>query len=340
MEKAIQILVVDDDPDILFATVRILTKAGYDVDEADSVKKCWEKLAENTYDLILLDVILGDGTGLDILKKIKSDRTYDGVFVVMCSGTRVTSSDQADGLDLGADGYITRPFDNRHFLSYINAIVRIKRAEDRMKSLLNERELLIKEVHHRVKNNFNIVASLLHIQSNQLEDERIKELCLTSRLRITTMAAVHEQLYQSQDLSDINAARYLRDIAVGLFQSHNVDASRITLQTDIENVQLDVDHAIPCGLIVNEIMTNSFKYAFPDSFTEKGTVYLSCHKNEKGIIQLTCQDNGVGIPEDIDIYQTKTLGLGLVAMLVEDQLDGEFTVERQNGTRFTITFAV
>lgn len=337
MEKTFKILAVDDDPDILFGTVRILTQAGYDVDEADSVAAANRCIQENKYDLILLDVVLQDGTGLDILKRIKSDDTISA-FVVMVSGTRVTTDDQADGLDLGADGYITRPFEKRHFLSYIQALLRIKQAEDRTRSLLKEREILIKEVHHRVKNNFNIVASLLNLQSNQIGDEKTRMLCRTSRDRIRTMAIVHEQLYKSEKLTEISAAQYLRDLALGLFKSHNPDRSCIALKIDIDDIKLDADRAVPCGLIVNELMINALKHAFPPSFEAKGEIKISCHLEKTGLIELSIQDNGIGIPETLDIHQTDSLGLKLVFMLVEEQLQGRLDLHRKNGTRFLVQF--
>ena len=176
----------------------------------------------------------------------------------------------------------------------IEDITGLKHAENQLKVLLKEKDVLLKEVHHRVKNNFNIVASLLGLQSEQIQDSKAKELCRMSRDRIRTMAVVHEQLYRSESLADISTSDYLRNLAVGLFKSYNPDPSRIALHTDIQEIKLDIDLAIPIGLIVNELLANALKHAFPPSFDKKGKIEMSCHQDKNSNIELIFQDNGIG----------------------------------------------
>jgi PAS domain S-box-containing protein len=210
-----------------------------------------------------------------------------------------------------------------------------KRAEEKIRASLDEKEVLLREIHHRVKNNIQIISSLLSLQSQHIKDTRYIEMVKESQNRIKSMALIHEKLYQSENLANINFDKYIKTLLQGLVRSYGVNAARISVRTEIEDVSLDIDTAIPCGLIINELVSNALKHAFPG--TRKGEIaVLLCSDNEH--ITLTVTDNGVGIPDDVDIRTTTSLGLHLVTLLAEGQLDGEITVERTKGTAFHITF--
>jgi PAS domain S-box-containing protein len=213
-----------------------------------------------------------------------------------------------------------------------------KEAEGRLKSVLAEKELLLKEVYHRVKNNFQIVASLLNIQSQQIEDPRTLLIFKESRDRVRTMSMIHERLYRSESLSGIDFGEYVRTLAIELFHSYGTDPSRVTLRVDARDVSLGLDSAIPCGLIVNELVTNCLKYAFPDGWDKKGLIEISIRRTDKGDVRLVVADNGRGLPENLDIHMTKTLGLQLVMLLSEQQLHGKLKVDRRTGTRYVVEF--
>jgi PAS domain S-box-containing protein len=214
----------------------------------------------------------------------------------------------------------------------------VKRSEAMLGSLLKEKDLLLKEVYHRVKNNFQIVASLLNIQSQQVTDPRSVALFHESRDRVRTMSLIHERLYQSGSLEGIDFGEYLRTLAVELFHAYGANPSKVTLRVDAKNVFLRLDAAIPAGLIVNELVTNCLKYAFPPAWEKKGVIDVSLRRAGTGETRLVVGDNGRGLPDGLDVRMTQSLGLQLVTMLAEGQLHGKLKVDRKAGTRFTVDF--
>lgn len=213
-----------------------------------------------------------------------------------------------------------------------------KNAEKKLKKLLNEKEILLKEVHHRVKNNFQVISSLLNLQLKNIKDQNALTAFKVSQNRIRTMALIHEKLYQSSDLGHINFAEYIKTLTFNLYRSYVEIPNKIDLQFDVEDVLLDLDRAIPSGLILNELITNALKYAFPVSFTQKGILKISLHEKGKHKVVMTIKDNGIGLPENLNIKNTKSLGLKLVTMLFESQLDGKIKINTENGTEFQIRF--
>jgi two-component sensor histidine kinase/HAMP domain-containing protein len=209
-----------------------------------------------------------------------------------------------------------------------------QQAEAQIKATLLEKEILLREIHHRVKNNLQIISSLLNLQARTIQDSRIKELFQDCNNRIRSMALIHESLYRSSDLSRINIQEYIKSLAQGLFKSYGGARQRIRLNVDIEDITLSIDTAIPCGLIISELISNSLKHAFPEG--REGVVDISVHALENGELALTVRDNGVGIPESFDFNQTQSIGLSLVTGLVEQQLQGKIRFNRGNGTEIKI----
>jgi PAS domain S-box-containing protein len=207
--------------------------------------------------------------------------------------------------------------------------------EEQIKESLTEKEVLLKEIHHRVKNNMQIISSLLRLQSRDVTEKKYIDMFTDSQNRITSMSLIHEKLYQSKGLAKIDFDDYIRDLANGLFQSYGANGN-IGLKIDVRDVSLGIDSAIPCGLVVNELVTNSLKHAFPDG--RRGEVLISLHPTPGNMIELIVRDNGVSIPADIDIRKTESLGLHLVTILVENQLHGEINLDRSKGTEFLVRF--
>jgi two-component sensor histidine kinase/PAS domain-containing protein len=226
-----------------------------------------------------------------------------------------------------------------YFVAVFDNIPARKRADIALKSLLKEKEVLIREIHHRVKNNFSVVHSLLNLQAREMPDNDMKKMFMKSRDRIKSMALIHDRLYQAHDLTHINFAEYIRTLAADLYQAYGTDPARVSLVNEVDDVYLDVDKVIPCGLIVNELISNALKYGFPKSRTVQGQIKVSLHKIAGNKIELSVTDNGVGLPENFDIHQTQSLGLQIIAMLVEDQLGGKLTISGEGGTKFQIQFA-
>ena len=212
-----------------------------------------------------------------------------------------------------------------------------RQAEAHLTASLCEKEVLLKEVHHRVKNNMQIVSSLLELQSDVIDDAALLAQFRDGQDRIRSMALIHETLYQSPDLARLDLAPYIHTLSAQLVRSYNVDPQRITIRIQVEPIVLDIDQAIPCGLILNELLSNAFKYAFPQNHT--GEVHVELHTNTAQQAALVVRDNGIGFPDEIDFRHTESLGLQLVAMLTE-QLQGTIALERADGTTFTLTFPV
>ncbi|MCX9013111.1 MAG: PAS domain S-box protein [Candidatus Methanoperedens sp.] len=211
-----------------------------------------------------------------------------------------------------------------------------KLAEDKIKGSLQEKEMLLREIHHRVKNNMAIVSGLLAHQSQYTKDKNVIDMFTESQNRILAMSLVHEKLYQSNDLAKIDFNEYFCDMVADLIQSYEVDAGKITLKMNIENIPLDIDFAIPCGLITNELVTNSLKYAFPAG--TQGEIKIAFRSIDENMLELVVSDNGIGIPKDLDFRKTESLGLHLVTTLAENQLHGEINLNRSKGTEFQIKF--
>ena len=215
-------------------------------------------------------------------------------------------------------------------------------SENQVKKALLEKEILLKEIHHRVKNNLQIISSLLRLQSFKINDSQFTRAMLDSQSRIRSMALIHERLYQSEDFSNIEFGIYARKLVADLFRTYQVDLQAIQFDIQIENVSLDVNTAIPCGLVINELVSNALKYAFPNSFRQKKLrppkIEIALLRLSSGRYELQVSDNGVGLSPELDIQKTSSLGLRLVTILVKDQLGGNLTVDRSNGTAFQIIF--
>jgi PAS domain S-box-containing protein len=217
-------------------------------------------------------------------------------------------------------------------------ITALKETEGRLRESLDEKEVLLKEIHHRVKNNLQVVISLLSLQRNQEHETEVLTALDETQSRIRAMAIVHEILYQSNSFARINLREYLRNLVRNITFSNHAMSDRIRLEMHMEDCLVSVDQAIPCGLVVNEILTNAFKYAFPDERT--GVITIGLHNMDGNEIYLRIKDNGVGIPDDVDWKTTSSLGLHLVNIIAELQLRADADLTSDNGTSFSMRFKV
>ena len=220
------------------------------------------------------------------------------------------------------------------YLTRITDISDRKQIEKQLRASLKEKEVLLREIYHRVKNNMQLVSSLLHLQASTINDPIVLRLLNESQQRVKTMALIHERLYRSQNLARINVATYIQDLVNNLVRSYTTACSSIQVTLDLADVELDLDRAVPCGLIINELISNAFKYAFPE---QKGELYLRFYLEDTGNYCLIVKDNGIGIPAHIDPQYTDSLGMQLVYGLTE-QLGGEIELDRNEGSQFRITF--
>ncbi|HEY4797938.1 MAG TPA: histidine kinase dimerization/phosphoacceptor domain -containing protein, partial [Bacteroidia bacterium] len=215
-------------------------------------------------------------------------------------------------------------------------ITQTKETEAQLKKSVHEKEILLKEIHHRVKNNLQVISSILKLQSAYVTDKKTLDLLSECRNRISSMAFIHATLYMTNDFANINFSEYVANLAGNLQQSYAGKDKKILLRLDIPKVYLHIDDAIPCGLIINELLSNSFKYAFAQK--KKGSVGISVKVKKENII-LAIWDDGSGFPKKVDYKNTESLGLQLVNSLVE-QLNGKIKLEskKDKGTKFIIAF--
>ncbi len=207
--------------------------------------------------------------------------------------------------------------------------------EQKLKASLREKEVLLKEIHHRVKNNMQVISSLFNLQTRYLKDENAIQVLKECQNRIRSMALIHESLYRSPNLIDIRFSEYVKQLANNLYASYKVNPERVKLFLDVEDIPLDIETAIPCGLIINELISNALKHAFPEN--KEGQIRVSMHLNPKGEVELQISDTGVGLPDGFSLENTESLGLKLVKLLSE-QIRGKLEITKNQGTGFKIKF--
>jgi len=340
MSIALRLLLVEDSEKDAMLLLRHLRRSKYrvTVERVDTSAAMLAALNTQTWDLIICDYSMPQFSAFAALKLLQ-DSGLDLPFIIV-SGT-IGEDTAVAAMKAGAHDYILKG----NFTRLVPAIerelceaeVRLarRRVEEQLKASLQEKEVLLKEIHHRVKNNFQIISSLLNLQSNYIQDKQDLEFFKISQRRIEAMALLHEKLYQSQDLARINAAEYIPDLVSSLFYSYEVTASIIDLKLNIEPVFLSLDAAIPCGLIINELVLNSLKHAFSNKTS--GGIFVAFSRVINSRFILIVSDNGIGLPEDFDFRNTESLGLQLVNALTS-QLLGTIELDRSRGTEFKITF--
>jgi PAS domain S-box-containing protein len=285
---------------------QIIGKEIYSLLEPKSIPKAEESLFKhlgNDKDFVTLEVTAKHFNGKEIIIEIRSKKLTD------------------------SKGYIIG------FRGIARDITEKTKANNQLLASIQEKDVLLQEIHHRVKNNMQIISSLLNLQIKHIQDENAVEILKESQNRVRSMAMIHEKLYQSDDLSKINLTDYIESLVTSLFYSYSV-MDKIKPIIDVKNVELNIETAVPCGLIINELVSNSLKHAFPNS--KDGEINISLKPSDDGY-ELTVKDNGISFPSDIDFRNTDSLGLQLVNNLV-NQIEGTIEIDRSHGTEFKIIF--
>lgn len=356
------VLIIDDDPYMFNVLREFLDEAGYKVQVATRAESAYEAVNANIPDIILLDINLPGTTGFVIASRLKAEKKTRDIPVIFMS-VRTDAKDKVRAFSVGAVDYLTKPINLEEAAARINTHLTLRslqksleeknerlsreiserkkvetalrKSEEKIKASLREKEVLLKEVHHRVKNNLQIINSLLNLQSREVRDARSRAVFEKCKNRIDTIALVHEKLYQSADLANINFGEYVRTLTNRLFDAYTPNLPAVELKVNADDLFLEVNKAIPCALAINELVTNSLKHAFPGGREGAVTVALKFQDNDK--ISLSVADNGVGLPGDFPIEKPETLGMQIINALV-GQLHGSMQVEKSSGTMFTIEF--
>lgn len=228
------------------------------------------------------------------------------------------------------------PCGNNSFLAIVRDITINKRNEIELKKSLDEKDTLLRELFHRTKNNMQVISAMLQLQSLSMSDPKMVKVLFETGNRIKTMSLVHQKLYQAKDLSQINLNNYIKELIELLKDIYNVNGDKIKINLDLEDQLILIDYAVPCGLIINEVVSNAFKYAFPGD--RKGNITITLIRKSNGELVLTFKDDGVGLPENYNMEENRTIGMQLINTLVVHQLDGTIAINGVGGVTIEITF--
>lgn len=306
--------------DLLGSEYRII----YDESELDINSK-------ESLDLIIMDLPSWSPQREELKVKKEKEKPLFLPYLLVASSNDLK---KVQGVWDSFDEVISPPITKMILISRVQVLLQTRRLSVQVNQLLQDKEMLMKEIHHRVKNNLMVISSLLSLQSRYIKDEESKEIFKESQNRAQSMALIHERLYRSTDMKSIDFADYIRSLTRDLFNTYSTQEDRIDLKMDVEDVEVDIDNAVPLGLIINEIVTNSLKYAFPDETA--GTISISFHK-QKDQYLLEVSDDGIGIPEEFEVEKSDSLGMMLINSLTY-QIGGELEMERSPGTTFRIKF--
>ena len=336
-DKHIKVLLVEDNSEDTRLIQEMLSKATgprFDVTCAETLLTGLEFLAAGGIDVVLLDLGLPDSTGLDSFA-----RTYTQapeIPIVVLSGLDDENL-AVTAVREGAQDYLIKGHTDSSLLERsLRYAIERKRTREQITAALREKEILLRELQHRVKNNLRLISTLLRLQSGYIKDKEVLAMFEESQNRIKSMALVHDKLYQFKDLGKIDIAHYIQELVTDLADSHGVEPDGIKLKINVHEVLLGIDTAIPCGLIINELVSNALKHAFPDG--REGEIRIDFLRSvNNNTFTLIIKDNGIGFPKDVDFRNTETMGLQLVNTLVK-QLNGTIELDRSGGTKFQITF--
>jgi two-component sensor histidine kinase/CheY-like chemotaxis protein len=324
-----RIINVDDTPALRYAKGKVLRQAGFTVSDAANGREALDLIEKEKPDLVLLDVKLPDMSGHEVCQIVK--RTHPGTMVIQVSASFVESTDRVRGLELGADAYLAEPLSPEELIANVHALLRLKDAEAQKELALQQKELLFRELNHRVKNNLQLISSLLSIQSRRITDPAAREEFRTAQQRVRAIASLHARLYQSADgIDSVEMHHYLRELVDQLRALLLAERRDVDLKFDCDEFTVNVDRATSIGLIVNELVSNAAKHAFA---TGGGTIAVAL-RVESGTCILRVTDDGNGKSAG---DQDPGVGLKLVGLFAA-QLDGTVAEESDRGLRVTVRF--
>lgn len=332
------ILNVDDNEPGRYATTRILNRAGFQVIEAGTGKEALRLARSVSPQLVVLDVNLPDMSGIEVCRQLKTDPQTGSIMVLQISATNIAVLDRVSSLSAGADSFLVEPMEPEELEAVARALLRLHRTEAELRRTLAERELLLREVNHRVKNSLQLVLSMLSLQGGEFREAGAKELFAKAIARVTAIASIHERLYQDTDPLTIDVQTYLSGLCAELARAGIGDERHADLRTDIEHIRLPTEHGVSLALIVNELVMNALKHGRTNE--RPAIIHVSLRRIDAGQARLTIADNGPGLsPGDSGNSAKPPSGLGsrLISMLVR-QLNGQLHVEHADGYAAHITF--
>jgi two-component sensor histidine kinase len=355
-DDKVGILLVDDQPSQLLSHAVILRELGERLVTARSGREALQKLMDEDFAVILLDVNMPDMDGFETAGLIHQHPRFERTPIVFVTAAQASTLDRLTGYRLGAVDYVEVPVVPEILRSKVAVFVDLNRQRRDLQRLndalqaeiaqrrsaeeavrhAREKEVLLQEIHHRVKNNLQIITSLLRMQSRAVQDPAFSDALLECQNRVAAMALIHDKLYRARDLARVSFPEYVRDLTNNILTSYTLPASsvRVNLEVD-DDLSLSLDSAVPCGLILNELMSNCLKHAFP--LGHSGTVHVGFHAAGDQLC-LVVRDDGVGMPAEVDLERSSSLGWRLIRALVQ-QLGGFVQCHTAGGTVVELRFA-
>ena len=344
----ISLLFVEDNETIRFLYNRLLSSRVNEFYIGEDGQKGLDLYEAHKPDLIITDISMPVMDGLEMIGLIK--KTDPDVKVIVMSAYSIKEY-FLEAINLGVNGYLIKPVEAKRLFSLIDELAgnilmkkelaekeeKRKIAEENLKRSLAEKDVLLKEVHHRVKNNMQIISSILKMQQRQINDPVLKSVLEESQSRIRSMALIHENLYRHENLANIMFSNYVKSLAGNLARSYAGPGVKVTFNYDIDDIYLPIDIGIPCGLIINELISNAFKYAFAN--INEGIIRIKLKKLQKQSFRLEVSDNGIGLPKQNTLESSGSLGMKIITRLVK-QIDGTLSYKNQNGAKFVIDFKI
>jgi two-component sensor histidine kinase len=322
------ILNVNDNEASRYATSRILHRAGFKVLEAGTGGEALQIVREDLPPLVIMDINLPDISGVEVCRRLKADPATSSTMVLQMSATNIAVTDRVNSLAAGADSFLVEPVEPEELEAVSRALLRLYRSESALRRALAERELLLKEVNHRVKNSLQLVLSMLSLQGHGFKDPVTRELFTKAISRVTAIAAIHERLYQDADPLTVEMHTYLTGLCAELVRASGMDENaQASLQIEVEEMRLPTEHGVAVALVVNELVMNALKHAQPTS--GRATIDVQLMRHGAGQVRLTVSDNG-DTPEQSS-NEVAGLGTQLIRMLAR-QLNGTVSMERASGT--------
>jgi two-component sensor histidine kinase len=333
MPRPNRVLVVDDERQNVELLKSMLEALGLEIEEAFNGIEALRKL-DGSIDLVLLDAMMPEMDGFQTAAAIRKHPDFGDIPVIMVT-VLDSKQDRLHAVEAGANDFISKPLDLLELRVRVNSLLRVKNAQDRIKASLREKEILLREIHHRVKNNLAIIISLINLQAKYVKDELHQTMFQEVQNRIRSMALAHEQLHHNEDIEKLKLNEYIKGLLDHLMNTFRMVGRPVTLQTDLEEQVFGLEIIIPIGIILTELVSNCFKHAFPDN--RKGMVKVSLRTNN-GVAELCVSDNGVGLPAAVDVNNPRSFGLSLVRTFSR-QIEASVTATSLNGTEFRLSFS-
>ncbi len=317
------ILIVNDNEPGRYATARILTRAGFQTMEAATGKEGLRLARSASPPVIILDINLPDMNGIDLCRQLKADPQTAGAMVLQVSATNIAVVDRVQSLSAGADSFLVEPVEPEELEAVTRALLRLYHSEAALRRSLAERELLLREVNHRVKNSLQLVLSMLSLQGAEFREAGAKELFAKAIARVTAIASIHERLYQDNDPLSIDMQTYLTGLCAELERAGIGDERPAALKTHVESLRLPTENGVSLALVVNELVMNALKHGRPKA-ARPAIINVSLRRLDSGEARLTIADNGPGLGNAGQ--PPSGLGTRLISMLVR-QLNGQLNIE-------------